>query len=61
MQCGHVSLLKWEVGNLRIGNCVYKSQVRLPFFGRAWVGDVLDEVVVVFVSCGVEVAGGVGS
>ncbi len=54
MQCGHMSLLKWKVENIRIVSCVYKFQVRLPFIGRAWLGVVLDEVVVVFLGCGVK-------
>ena len=54
MQCGHMSLLKWKVENICIVSCVYKFQVRLPFIRRAWLGVVLDEVVVVFLGCGVK-------
>lgn len=56
MQHGR-GLLKWEVGNLRIGNCIY-IYMRHPYFERAWLALVLQKVVAVFVGCGMEAGGG---
>lgn len=51
MQHGH-GLLKWEVENLRIGNCIH-IYMRRPFLERVWLGLLLEKV-----DCGMEVGGG---
>lgn len=56
MQRGH-GLLEWEVENLHIGNYVHILSVA-PVFGRAWLGAVLEKVVMLCVGCCMDVRGG---